>query len=48
MDFIQMALDEYERADHFRLKLVKRILERRRGHSSSEPRELLYEGAVET
>jgi V/A-type H+/Na+-transporting ATPase subunit D len=30
-DFIQMALDERERADHFRLKLVKRSLERRRG-----------------
>jgi V/A-type H+/Na+-transporting ATPase subunit D len=30
-DFIQMALDERERADHFRLKLVKRSLERKRG-----------------
>jgi len=29
-DFIQMALDERERSDHFRLKLVKRILERKR------------------
>jgi V/A-type H+-transporting ATPase subunit D len=29
-DFIQIALDERERADHFRLKLVKRILERKR------------------
>jgi len=29
-DFIQMALDERERSDHFRLKLVKRILERAR------------------
>lgn len=29
-DFIQMALDERERADHFRLKLMKRILERKR------------------
>ena len=29
-DFIQMALDERERADHFRLKLVKRTLERKR------------------
>lgn len=28
--FIQMALDERERSDHFRLKLVKRILERKR------------------
>ena len=31
LDFIQMALDERERADHFRLKLVKRSLERKRG-----------------
>ncbi len=29
-DFIQMSLDERERADHFRLKLMKRILERKR------------------
>ncbi len=29
-DFIQMALDEAERADHFRLKRVKQTLERRR------------------
>lgn len=29
--FIQMVLDERERADHFRLKLVKRVLERKRG-----------------
>jgi len=29
-DFIQMALDERERADHFRLKLVKRSLARKR------------------
>lgn len=29
-DVIQMALDERERADHFRLKLVKRSLERKR------------------
>jgi V/A-type H+/Na+-transporting ATPase subunit D len=29
-DQIQMALDERERADHFRLKLMKRILERKR------------------
>lgn len=28
--FIEMALDERERADHFRLKLVKRSLERKR------------------
>jgi V/A-type H+-transporting ATPase subunit D len=33
-DFIQMALDERERADHFRLKLMKRILERKREASS--------------
>lgn len=30
MDYIQMALEERERADHFRLKLVKRTLERKR------------------
>lgn len=30
LDFIQMSLDERERADHFRLKLVKRIFERKR------------------
>lgn len=29
-EFIQIALDERERADHFRLKLVKRSLERKR------------------
>lgn len=29
-DFIQIALDERERADHFRLKLVKSSLERKR------------------
>jgi V/A-type H+-transporting ATPase subunit D len=29
-DFIQTALDERERSDHFRLKLVKRILEQKR------------------
>jgi V/A-type H+-transporting ATPase subunit D len=29
-DFIQISLDERERADHFRLKLMKRILERKR------------------
>jgi V/A-type H+-transporting ATPase subunit D len=29
-DIIQMALDERERADHFRLKMVKHILERKR------------------
>jgi V/A-type H+-transporting ATPase subunit D len=31
--FIQMAMDERERADHFRLKLVKRALERKRSGS---------------
>lgn len=31
-DFIQMALDERERSDHFRLKLMKRFLERKRLH----------------
>ena len=30
LDYIQVALDERERADHFRLKLIKRILERKR------------------
>jgi V/A-type H+-transporting ATPase subunit D len=30
-DFIQMSLDERERADRFRLKLMKKILERKRG-----------------
>jgi V/A-type H+-transporting ATPase subunit D len=29
-DFIQMSLDERERADHFRLKMVKRTLEKKR------------------
>ncbi|MCJ7623392.1 MAG: V-type ATP synthase subunit D [Anaerolineaceae bacterium] len=29
-DYIQMVLDERERSDHFRLKLVKRKLERKR------------------
>ena len=31
-DFIQMALDERERSDHFRLKLMKRLLESKRTH----------------
>jgi len=31
--FIQMALDERERTDHFRFKLMKRFLERKRGTS---------------
>lgn len=30
-EFIQVALDERERSDHFRFKLLKRILEKRRG-----------------
>jgi len=29
-DFIQMALDERERSDHFRFKLMKRVLEHKR------------------
>jgi len=40
-DFILMALDERERSDHFRLKLMKRFLERKRVHEEistlSEP-----------
>lgn len=42
-EFIQMALDERERSDHFRLKLVKRTLERKRipvmprGESANQP-----------
>lgn len=39
LDYIQAALDERERADHFRLMLVKRLMERKRtnaeGQSSS-------------
>ncbi len=35
LDFIQMALDERERSDHFRFKLTKRILERKRGKEGS-------------
>ena len=34
-DFIQMALDERERSDHFRLKLMKRFLERKRLHEEN-------------
>ena len=30
LDFIQMTLGERERSDHFRLKLMKRLLERKR------------------
>jgi V/A-type H+/Na+-transporting ATPase subunit D len=33
-DFIEMTLSEHERSDHFRLKLVKRGLERKRSGSS--------------
>lgn len=32
-DYIKIALDERERSDHFRLKLAKRLLERKRGWS---------------
>lgn len=35
LNFIQSALDEYERADHFRLKLVKRVLEKKRAAFSA-------------
>ena len=37
-DYIQMTLAERERSDHFRLKLVKRGLERKRTDSSSPGR----------
>jgi V/A-type H+-transporting ATPase subunit D len=39
LNTIQMALDERERADHFRLKRVKQVLQRksRDEHSSGEP-----------
>ena len=37
-DYIQMTLAERERSDHFRLKLVKRGLERKRSDSSSPGR----------
>lgn len=36
-DYIQMMLDERERSDHFRIKLVKRLLERRRELSDAIP-----------
>jgi V/A-type H+/Na+-transporting ATPase subunit D len=32
-DLIQMTLDERERTDHFRLKMVKRVILRRRGQN---------------
>jgi V/A-type H+-transporting ATPase subunit D len=35
-DFIQMTLDEHERSDHFRLKLVKHSLERKREASPGD------------
>jgi V/A-type H+/Na+-transporting ATPase subunit D len=38
-DYIQAALDEHERSDHFRLKLVKRSLEHKREAASASPRE---------
>lgn len=36
-DFIQMALDERERSDHFRLKLMKRLLENKKTQEVSMP-----------
>lgn len=36
MRFIKMALDEHARADHYRLKHVKRVLERRRQEIEAE------------
>lgn len=42
-DYIQMTLAERERSDHFRLKLVKRGLERKR----SDPDSLSKTGSVE-
>jgi V/A-type H+/Na+-transporting ATPase subunit D len=35
-DYIQITLSEHERSDHFRLKLVKRSLERKRSISPGE------------
>jgi V/A-type H+/Na+-transporting ATPase subunit D len=35
-DYIQLTLSEHERSDHFRLKLVKRSLERKRGISQQK------------
>jgi V/A-type H+-transporting ATPase subunit D len=37
-DYIQMALDEAERADHFRLKRVKQTLQRRHAHDTDSKR----------
>ncbi len=36
-DYIQLMLDERERSDHFRIKLVKRLLERSRELSDAIP-----------
>jgi V/A-type H+-transporting ATPase subunit D len=36
-NFIQIALDERERTDHFRFKLMKRFLERKRGGEKTIP-----------
>jgi vacuolar-type H+-ATPase subunit D/Vma8 len=44
-DFIQMALSEHERSDHFRLKLVKRSLERKQ-MSSTKPEHIDIEGGM--
>jgi V/A-type H+-transporting ATPase subunit D len=41
-DFIQMALDERERSDHFRLKLVKRTLESKRESATHSTNSLSY------
>lgn len=43
-DFIQLALDERERSDHFRLKLVKRILERKRGNGDQRSKTIKSSG----
>jgi V/A-type H+-transporting ATPase subunit D len=37
IEFIQVALDERERSDHFRLKLVKRNLSRKRENLEALP-----------
>jgi V/A-type H+-transporting ATPase subunit D len=41
-DYIQMTLDERERSDHFRLKLVKRSLERKREVDGNQPGRQIY------
>ena len=38
LEFIKMSLDERERADHFRLKLTKRLLERKREAQGAQVR----------